>query len=230
MVLVSVCVNVYNREETIKQCLDSIVNQTHKELEIIVVDDASTDNSIAIIEDNYSKNNKIRILKNSQNLGPTRSAEKAYDVAKGDYLCTVDSDDYIELNCIKRCLQSIGKAGLVYTYCRHFGSSNKADTRAKYSYSKEALLNFFMVFHFRMFKRELWDQVKYFSVNRYCYDYELVVRLSEITEFVLLPEYLYWWRRHEDQTSVSKNNVEKLKEYRLVQYEARIRRGLLHLE
>ena len=197
MVLVSVCVNVYNREKTIQQCLDSIINQTHKELEIIIiVDDGSTDNSIAIIEGNYSNDNRIRILKNSQNLGPARSAEQGYDAAKGTYLCTVDSDDYIELDCIERCLEEIGDAGLIYTYCRHFGDSDKADTRARYAYSKEDILKFFMVFHFRMFKRDLWDKVKYFSVKRFCYDYELVVKLSEITEFVLLPEYLYWWRRH----------------------------------
>lgn len=230
MVLVSVCVTVYNREETIQECLDSIINQTHKELEIIIVDDGSTDNSITIIEDNYSNDNRIRILKNSQNLGPVRSVEKAYDTATGKYLCTVDSDDYIELNCIERCLEEIGKSGLIYTYCRHFGDSNKADTRARYPYSKEDVLKFFMVFHFRMFKTELWHLVKYFSVRRFWYDYELVVKLSEVTDFILLPEYLYWWRRHPNQESIIENRELNFEEYNIVQTEAKIRRGLLSPE
>lgn len=227
MLLVTVCVNVFNREDTLKECLDSIINQTYKNLEIIIVDDCSTDNSLSIIEDYCIKDNRIRLLKNDQNLGGARSTEKAYDLATGYYLSTVDSDDYIELNCIERCVREIKDYGLIYTYCGQFGDCSGLNNRASYEYSKEALLNFFMVFHFRMFKTELWHQVKYLTVEWFCYDYDLVLKLSEVCEFKLLPEILYWWRRHSDQLTCN-NNIDKIKEeYYTCRKAARIRRGLL---
>lgn len=228
--LVSVCINVYNREDTLRQCLDSIINQTYDNLEIIVVDDASTDNSLNIINEYYLKDTRIRVIKNNQNLGPARSAEIAYNSATGYYLCTVDSDDYIELDCIHKCVENIGNAGLIYTYCRHFGNCNKANARAQYPYSKDNILKYFMVFHFRMFKTELWHKIEPFSVIRVCYDYDLVVKLSEITDFVLLPEYLYWWRRHDTQESIPANKDLKIKEYKSIITQAKIRRGLLTKE
>lgn len=225
--LVTVCVSVFNREKTIEQCLNSIINQTYKNLEILVLDDCSTDSSLNILEEYYLKDNRIRVLKNDHNLGPAKSAERLYNEAKGFYLCTVDSDDYIDLECIELCVDNIKDAGLIYTYCRHFGDVESINTRAYYPYSKEALLNYFMVFHFRLFKKSEWNKIKKFEVKWYCYDYELVVKLSEVCEFKLLPEILYFWRKHVDQMTNSYNLIERRKEYRSIQESAKLRRNRL---
>lgn len=93
---VSVIIPVYNVEEYLCECLDSVVNQTLKEIEIICVDDGSTDNSLEILKEYAAKDNRITIMK-QKNLyaGVARNAGLA--VAKGEYLSFLDSDDWFEL-------------------------------------------------------------------------------------------------------------------------------------
>ena len=225
MKLVSVCVSVYNREATLRQCLDSIINQTYSNLEILIIDDASNDSSAQIINEYYLKDNRIKTLKNNHNLGPAVCSEILYNKAKGEYLCTVDSDDYITLDCIEDCLTHIGNYGLIYTYCKEFGTVNRLNKRALYPYSKDALLNYFMVFHFRLFKTELWHKVPSFTVKRWCYDYDLVLMLSEVTDFILLPKVKYFWRKHENQETTLFNLENRRREYKLAQDTAKLRRN-----
>lgn len=225
--LVSICVSVFNREDTIRQCLDSILNQTYKEIEVLILDDCSTDNSWSILQEYYLKDSRIRLLKNDHNLGPARSAETLYNLSKGVFIGTVDSDDYIDLECIELCVKHIGAAGLIYTYCKHFGDNEALNTRAQYTYTKEALLNFFMVFHFRLFRKQYWDKIKYFETKRYCYDYELALRLSELCEFKLLPKILYYWRIHNNQLTQTKELSSRREEYYFIQERAKLRRNII---
>lgn len=95
MTKVSVIVPVYNSEKYLKRCLDSLLNQTLKELEIIVVNDGSTDNSLAIIQ-NYSK--YIKIINHQKNKGIGKSRNDALKIATSEYIGYVDSDDYISPN------------------------------------------------------------------------------------------------------------------------------------
>lgn len=92
---ISVIIPVYNIAEYLPQCLDSVINQTHKNLEIIVVDDGSTDNSGNVIDEYAKKDNRIvKISKNNSGVSDTRN--KGIDIATGDYIGFVDGDDYIE--------------------------------------------------------------------------------------------------------------------------------------
>jgi glycosyltransferase involved in cell wall biosynthesis len=230
--LVSVCVAVKNRQDFLPICLKSITNQTYSNLEIIIVYTQSFDNTLKVINDFSSRDTRIKFIEFKSTCGnDLRDAvlvqELAYNSATGDYLCSVDSDDYIELNCIEECLNNINDCGLIYTYCRQFGNINLRDNRAKYTYSKEALLRYFMVFHFRLFKRDLWDLVKPFSDIQHCWDYDLVLKLSEVCDFKLLPRVLYNWRRHDHQMTC-KDNIEVIKEnMNKAVLEAKIRRGLI---
>ena len=93
---VSVIIPVYNVEEYLRECLDSVINQTLKEIEIICVDDGSTDNSLEILKEYAKKDNRISVL-TQENLhaGVARNAGLA--VAQGEYLSFLDSDDFFEL-------------------------------------------------------------------------------------------------------------------------------------
>lgn len=93
--LVSIIVPAYNAEKTLNKCLDSLLNQTLKEIEIIVINDKSTDKTLEILN-SYKDNKKIVIIDNKKNLGPAASRNKGLDIAKGKYIGFVDSDDYTD--------------------------------------------------------------------------------------------------------------------------------------
>lgn len=93
--LISVIVPVYNVEKFLSRCLNSILAQTYNNLEVILVDDGSTDNSGKICDDYALKDKRIRVI-HKQNGGVSSARNMALSVAKGEYIGFVDSDDYIE--------------------------------------------------------------------------------------------------------------------------------------
>ncbi len=92
--LISVIVPVYNVEKYIRRCLESIVKQSYQNLEIIVVDDGSTDNSGNICDDIASEDSRITVI-HQKNLGLAGARNTGLDIYKGEYVCFIDSDDYI---------------------------------------------------------------------------------------------------------------------------------------
>ena len=97
--LVTIGIPVYNVEPYIEKCLLSVLNQIYQNLEILVVDDLGTDNSMQIVMDLQSSHpfgNRIKIIRHSENKGLGEARNTAIENAKGKYLCFVDSDDYIE--------------------------------------------------------------------------------------------------------------------------------------
>lgn len=99
---VTVIVPVYNAEDTLERCLDSILNQTLKEIEIIAINDNSKDKSLDILKKYEKKYNNLIVINNEKNLGPATSRNKGLDIAQGDYIGFVDSDDYIEKEMYKK--------------------------------------------------------------------------------------------------------------------------------
>lgn len=93
----SVIVPVYNSEKYLNRCVDSLVKQTLKDIEIILVDDGSKDSSPAICDEYAEKYGNITVL-HLENGGPARARNKGIEIAKGEYLAFCDSDDYVELN------------------------------------------------------------------------------------------------------------------------------------
>ena len=98
---VSVIIPVYNVEEYLRECLDSVVNQTLKEIEIICVDDGSTDSSLDILKEYAEKDNRITVMKQANlHAGVARNA--GLSVAKGEYLSFLDSDDFFEKDMLEK--------------------------------------------------------------------------------------------------------------------------------
>ena len=92
--MISVIIPVYNVEEYLYVCLNSILTQTYQDFEIICIDDASTDSSAEILEYFTQKDSRIRILKNDSNKGPGYSRNKGLEVAQGKYISFLDADDW----------------------------------------------------------------------------------------------------------------------------------------
>lgn len=92
--LISVIIPVYNVENYLKKCLESIINQTYKNLEIILINDGSTDNSGKICDEYAGKDNRIKVI-HKPNGGLSDARNAGLEIAKGEYIGFVDSDDYI---------------------------------------------------------------------------------------------------------------------------------------
>ncbi|MDO4902551.1 MAG: glycosyltransferase [bacterium] len=116
--LVSVIIPVYNVEKYIKDCLESVVNQTYKNIEIIVVDDGSPDESYKIVESFIEKDERIRLIR-QKNKGLNGARETGFKASRGEYITFVDSDDILHLNFIDRLLEDIEDSDIAvggYTY------------------------------------------------------------------------------------------------------------------
>ena len=94
-ILVSIVVPVYNTSKYLDECLSSLVNQTLKDIEIICVNDASTDNSLEILNSWAQKDNRITVIDSKVNMRQGAARNIAIKAAKGKYIGLVDSDDYI---------------------------------------------------------------------------------------------------------------------------------------
>lgn len=97
MVKVSIVVPVYNVQKYLRQCMDSIVNQTLKEIEVLCVDDGSTDSSGKILDAYAAKDSRVRVI-HKKNSGYGHSMNIGFAEATGEYIGIVESDDYAELN------------------------------------------------------------------------------------------------------------------------------------
>lgn len=100
-VLVSVVIPVYNVEQYLNECVDSVLDQTYSDYEIILVDDGSTDNSGKLCDDYLSLDNRIKVI-HRENGGLSAARNTGMDAATGDYIYFLDSDDYIESVTLER--------------------------------------------------------------------------------------------------------------------------------
>ncbi len=104
---ISVIVPVYNGQTYLKECLESIINQTYENLEIIIVNDGSTDDSIKIIQKYKKKDSRIVLINNKDNIGLFKTRLVGYDNSKGDYIAFVDCDDIIDVDYYRLLINSI---------------------------------------------------------------------------------------------------------------------------
>lgn len=203
--LVSVLTTVYNREPFLAACIESVLAQTMDDLELIIVDDCSTDNSYAVAKP-YLSDPRIRLYRNDTNLGDYPNRNRAASLATGTYLKYVDADDLIYPHCLELMVE---------------GMETFPD--AGYGISKEiphlmapALLSphdayrshFFTTGLFSVgpldaiIRREAFKSVGGFSPERYTSDTDLFLRLGARWPCVVLVPGLVWWRHHEGQESV----------------------------
>ena len=116
--LVSIIIPVYNGADTIRYCLNSVCMQTYPNLEIILVDDASTDATSMVLNTYRLNDRRIKVLFNRQNKGVSYSRNLALDKTAGEYVMFVDSDDYIYMDMVEHCLSFIGNADMIVSRLR----------------------------------------------------------------------------------------------------------------
>ena len=135
MVNVSIIVPVYNVEKFLEKCLDSLINQTLKDIEIICVNDGSTDNSLNILKSFSEKDSRIIII-NKQNEGPSVARNTGMKIAKGEYIGFVDSDDWVDLDFYEKLYNSAINNGADISTASII-RWRKYNTKYKIKYSEE---------------------------------------------------------------------------------------------
>ena len=117
--LISVIIAVYNTGKYLRPCLDSIVNQTYKNLEIILVDDGSKDQSLAVCKEYAEKDSRV-IVFHKENSGVSVTRNQGIKLAHGDYFSFIDSDDYLEADTYEYLLNIINTHGVDAVNYEHF--------------------------------------------------------------------------------------------------------------
>jgi len=113
---VSVIIPVYNVEQYLEECLDSVINQTLNNIEIICVNDGSTDSSLGILEAYEKKDNRVRII-SQENKGLSAARNTGMRLAEGKYIYYLDSDDYIEIDALEKLYQRAIQDDLDVLFC-----------------------------------------------------------------------------------------------------------------
>jgi glycosyltransferase involved in cell wall biosynthesis len=119
--LISVALCTYNGEKYLTEQLDSIIAQTYKKLEIIIVDDASTDNTFDIVNRYAREDERIKCVRNDLNLGYNKNFEKALGLTSGDYIAISDQDDIWLPEKLQILLDNIGDYWLIFSNSSYMG-------------------------------------------------------------------------------------------------------------
>ena len=137
---VSIIIPVYNSSEYLKECINSVINQTYKNLEIIIVNDKSTDNSLSII--NSFSDKRIKVINLKENSGVSVARNKGVEVSTGDYICFIDSDDYWYLDKIKKQVEFIKDKAFIYSDYEYLKNGKRKRVKVPKSITyKDALKN-----------------------------------------------------------------------------------------
>ena len=99
---VTVLVAAYNAEKYLETCLDSLAAQTLKDIQIVCIDDASTDSTLQILQRYAAKDSRIQILQRSENAGQAVARNMGIDVADGDYIAMLDADDWLSADALEK--------------------------------------------------------------------------------------------------------------------------------
>ena len=140
--LITVIVPVYNAAKYLSKCLNTIINQTYKNLEIICINDGSFDNSLEILKKFHSYDNRIKII-DKKNEGVSIARNEALAVSKGDYLIFVDSDDWIDMQTCDVALKTILEENadvVMWPYIREY--PNKSLSKEIYRVDTKLLFNY----------------------------------------------------------------------------------------
>lgn len=209
--LISVIVPIYQVEKYLEQCLDSILNQTYRQLEIILVDDGSPDRCGEICDQYASQDSRIQVIhQTNQGLSAARNA--GMDIATGEYISFIDSDDYIDSHFYEKmeqgfqhypeapiitCLAYQNEEGYITPYTHK--NTNQPEFHSTLTFCEDCILGKMSVVVWnKLFRSELMKDIR-FRVGRIFEDslfmHDLYPILKQYPgDVVVIPHYLYYYR------------------------------------
>lgn len=212
--LVTVIIPLYNRIEYIDETINSVLSQNYKPIELIVVDDGSTDGSYERVKEYADKKDLLLFThENRINKGQSAAINVALSAAKGEYISILDSDDMFAGGKLKtqvEYLENNSEIGLVY------GMGHGVDAQGEYVYDihnknhiepndpNEVLLDcYFLLPQNSLVRHSVYDQAGNFNESyRSAQDHDMLIRIAEVTQMAFIPKLFFYYRRHGDSISV----------------------------
>jgi glycosyltransferase involved in cell wall biosynthesis len=234
--LVSIVMATYNGEKYLQQQLDSIFQQTYDNIEIIAVDDASTDNTLNILNTYSLKHNNMKVFSNETNIGYIKNFEKGFMLSSGSFIAPSDQDDVWHTNKIKLLVEAINDCSLVY--CDSFICNENLETNGEKISDKAQFSNFNSCLqqaifsriygHTILFKRELLKKIIPFT-EIIPHDWWIIFNAVLKGHVKYIAEPLVYYRQH-DMNAVGvigrkekpKTHV-KIKDKNVYNYKTRMR-------
>jgi glycosyltransferase involved in cell wall biosynthesis len=213
---ISVIIPVFNAAPFLQESIESILNQTFSDFELIILNDKSTDESLEIIKRIQSKDNRVIIIDKEQNVGPANLRNEGINAAKGTFIALMDADDiaaptrFEKQITVLKTNPEIGVCGTGFTF---FGSKN--NKTIKHSTNHDAIkVSFLYSCNIGnptvMFKKEVLGDLKFDNDYVPAEDYDLWSRLLAKTHFYNIPESLLNYRQHDNNISKTKiDNVNR---------------------
>jgi glycosyltransferase involved in cell wall biosynthesis len=210
--LVSIVVPCYRGRTYLRQAIESCLRQTHRNLEVIAVDDLSPDADYELAEDMARSDNRIRVVRRSENGGIGRALNSGFAAAKGDYFTRLAQDDLFRedaLALLVRAIQTHPEAGLVYSDMQLIDADGKYMQMMHSEPPERALLPANRVGLCVMWPRRVWDAVGPFDpAYDLCDDYEFFLRISrQFPLFKVEGEAPFFFRYHAGQGSITKEKA-----------------------
>ena len=230
---VSIIIPVYNSEKYISKCLDSLINQTYKDYELLIVNDGSTDNSQNIINEYKNKYPEIIVLKEQENLGVAVTRNNAIEEAKGKYIMFIDNDDFVDKDYVETFVKEIEKNDydVILGGYRRPNKEGKIVKELKLPQEDWAK---FMIFApwARIYKREylIKNDIKFLHVN-IGEDVFFNIQAMLISDKIKIIDYIgYNWFYNEQSVSNTKQkNINNLQIYKLLNscYDILLKKNIL---
>ncbi|MGB2762530.1 MAG: glycosyltransferase [Minisyncoccales bacterium] len=214
--LVSIILPTYNRGTYIRRAVGSVLSQTYKEFELIIIDDGSTDETPKIISEFKRKNTRVKCITNKPNIGLVKSLNKGIKNAKGKYIARIDDDDSWcdsqklekQVEFLENNVDYIAVGGGVIKVdaagkeiARHLLSENDKDLK------NSMLLNNSFVHSSVVFRKEIWEKVGGFDETLdFSEDWDLWLRFGQLGNFYNFQQYFV--RYLQDQQNKSNYNIQ----------------------
>lgn len=214
--LITVIINVYNGEKYIKKCLDSVVNQTYKNIEILIINDGSRDKTLDILK--TYKDKRIRII-STENKGLAFSRNVGLDNAKGDYYYFVDVDDFIENDTIEYLYNLCQKnnADIVTCECQDIYDYNfkvKKEKEKICIFSREEMLKTFLLNQInhcdatwnKLIKKDIFNDIRFENkmINDLTTTYKLILSSNKI---IYSNQIKYYYYRNQDSVTIKEKHA-----------------------
>jgi len=219
--LISIIVPIYNVEKYLSECIESLINQTYKNIEIILVDDGSQDNCGKICDEYAKKDNRIIVI-HKKNGGLSDARNKGIEIAKGEYLIFVDSDDFVSNRFVEKLYQMILENNCEIAICDYLQFENEIPKDENIQVEVEILSNIevldrvydenvkMIIACNKLYKKELFNTIRYpyGKVNEDQFTtYKIIYKANKIA---ISNEKLYYYRFNSNSIMGSKFNEKRL--------------------